>query len=622
MKEMDKTCNITFQPMGLWVEVPSGSSLLEAATLAGIEIRSECGGKGLCGKCKVRVSPKEAVGGTEKKELELFSQEELGKGWRLACLCRILGSLQVEVPQESLETREGYGKTNLRGKYRSSPAVRRVVLENAASCGREKASSDLVGCILERMVRAGLEPQGIWWDPQALKDLSSPGMTEGDLTLVWHRLKGITGVRRGSCRRSLGAAIDVGTTTLAVYLCDLLAGEILSSAGGANPQRRYGEDVISRIAHASQSTGGLERLQRAVVEGLNSLLKTCLSSAGATKEDLDEVVAVGNTTMLELLAGMNPHALGMAPYLPVTLSPQDLRGADLGLDVPGGVNVHLLPVISGFVGADTLAAIMAQEPHKGDEITLIVDIGTNGELVLGNSEELWATSCATGPALEGAHISCGMRAMAGAIHRVWEEEGKIRWEVLGGKARRPKGICGSGIIDAIAAMREAGILLPSGRLREGAQGVIVDSQGIGRGFRLVEPGDTATGRPLVIELDDVRQVQLAKAALLVGIRFLMRRAGVEKVDRLVLTGAFGARFDWRSAVSIGMLPQEVVCGRVEVVENAAGAGAIMALLDYKRREEAWNLASRVQVLELAQEPDFGMEYPMAMGFPYLETESA
>lgn len=612
---MDNACKITFQPMGLWAEVPPGSSILEAATLAGVVIRSECGGKGLCGKCRVKIHPLEAAREPEKSEQEFFSPEELLEGWRLACLCQILESLQAELPRESLETQERYGKEILGGKYEAHPAVRRVVLEHEATQAPKEAPWDLVGRSLERMLRAGVEPQGIWWDLQALRDLSSPDLTEGSLTLVWHRLKGITGVRKGSCRSSLGAALDVGTTTLAVYLCDLLTGEILASAGGANPQRKYGEDVISRIAHASQTPGGLKRLHRAVVEGFNTLIGICLRRAGAQREDLDEAVAVGNTTMLELLAGVNPHALGVAPYLPVTLSPQNLRAGDLGLDLPGGVNVHILPVISGFVGADTLAAILAQEPHKEAQVTLVVDIGTNGELVLGNSRALWATSCATGPALEGAHISCGMRAAPGAICRVWQEQGKFRWEVLGGGACRPKGICGSGIIDAMAAMRKADILLPSGRLREGAEGVIVDSQGVGRGFRLLEPAHTATGRPLVIELGDVRQVQLAKAALCVGIRFLMRRAGLEKVDRLVLTGAFGARFDWRSAVSIGMLPQEVVSGRVEVVENAAGLGAVMALLDYRRREEAWQLASRVQVLELAQEPDFGIEYPLAMNFP-------
>lgn len=621
MNHEHQTCKISFEPMGLCAEVQFGASLLEAAGLVGIELRSDCGGNGLCGKCKVKVHPVGAAGEPEKNEKEFFSGEELLEGWRLACLCRALGELSVEVPQEALETQDGSGKTGIIGRYPADPAVRRVVLEGSARADLEEGPADLVGGILGRMARAGMEPQTTW-DPQALRDLSQPAMLEGDVSLVWHRLRGITGVRRGSWTRSLGVALDVGTTTLAAYLCDLCTGEVLGSSGAINPQRRYGEDVISRIGYASQSQGGLEKLRQAVVEGLNGLIRKCLKGAGAQKDELDEVVAVGNTTMLELLVGMNPHALGMAPYLPVTRSPQDLRGADLGLDVPGGANVHLLPVISGFVGADALAGILAQEPHKGHEATLIVDIGTNGELVLGCSQALWATSCATGPALEGAHISCGMRAAAGAIHRVWEEDGKLRWEVMGGASHPPRGICGSGIIDAMAAMRKAGILLPSGRLKEGACGVVVDSQGVGRGFTLVQPDQTTTKRPIVIELEDVRQVQLAKAALFVGIKFLMRRAGVERVGRLVLTGAFGARFDWRSAVSIGMLPQEAASGQVQVVENAAGVGAVMALLDRKRREEAWDLVSRVQVVELAQEEDFGLEYAMAMGFPPMEAEPA
>jgi uncharacterized 2Fe-2S/4Fe-4S cluster protein (DUF4445 family) len=265
-----------------------------------------------------------------------------------------------------------------------------------------------------------------------------------------------------------------------------------------------------------------------------------------------------------------------------------------------------------------MGAILSEKPHEADEMTLIVDIGTNGEVVLGNRDELWVTSCATGPALEGAHISCGMRAAPGAVHRVQidQKTHKVSLEVLGDSdGARARGICGSGIIDAAASMLKSGLMLPNGRIKDNMPGVITDAQGVGRQFVLVPSEESATGREISLSLKDVRQIQLAKAALSVGIRFLMKRSGVERIGRMVLTGAFGARFDWRNAVVIGMLPEQAVCSDVRIVENAAGVGAIESLLDKKKREEANDLAGRIRFLELAREPDFAVEFPMATIFP-------
>lgn len=620
MDQRTDTCEVILEPAGISLEMPRGTTISEAASSAGVRIRADCGGQGLCGKCRVKVHPLQMASVPQIRERELLSQAELEAGIRLACQCEVEGPLKVEVLPETQEAEETLGKTSLTGRFQVDPTVIRVVLGRPAPRSTPSLPRhDLVEHLVERMAQVGIGPH-LRLDPEALRELSLIPSLEEDLSVVCHKVRGVTGVRAGVRPRSLGVAMDIGTTTLAVYLCDLDRGEILASAGASNPQRRFGEDVISRVALASQGRGPMETLHRAVIEGLNRLMGRCLARAEADPEDVDEVVAVGNTCMVELFCGINPKELGRAPYLPVARHPLDLRAGDLGLEIPAGANVHVLPVISGFVGADAVAGILAQQPYRSPGTELIVDIGTNGELVLWNSGLLWATSCATGPALEGAHISCGMRAMPGAICRVWEQEGRFRWEVLGDGLHPPKGICGSGIVDAMAAMRKAGVLLPNGRLREGAPNVTLDAEGVGRGFRLVEPAETATGKPLVIKLEDVRQIQLAKAALCVGIRFLMRRAGVERVDRLVLTGAFGASFDWHSAVSIGMLPAQAVSGQVQAVENAAGKGAVMALLDHKKREEAWELASMVQVVDLAQEPDFQVEYPMAMGFPPLTGE--
>jgi uncharacterized 2Fe-2S/4Fe-4S cluster protein (DUF4445 family) len=280
--------------------------------------------------------------------------------------------------------------------------------------------------------------------------------------------------------------------------------------------------------------------------------------------------------------GPSPYGLGVFPYFPLTLTPPVFSAGDLGLATDPAVPVFLMPVVSGFVGGDTMAAILADRPHERDDISLIVDIGTNGEVVLGNREGLWVTSCATGPALEGAQISCGMRAVSGAIHRAWPDEkrSRVAYEVLGNEGKnRPMGICGSGIIDAIAAMRQIGAILPNGRLDETFHGVASDETGIGRYYTLADENQTATGSDISVTLKDVRQIQLAKGALSTGIEFLMRKAGIGKIDRTVLTGAFGARFNWKNALAIGMLPPVVAQGEVIPKDNLAGVGVVMALLD-------------------------------------------
>ena len=288
-------------------------------------------------------------------------------------------------------------------------------------------------------------------------------------TLVVHEETGLRRILAGKQTASLGFAVDLGTTSVAGYLCDLKTGTLLAADACVNPQRRFGEDVISRISRINEKDEHLDQFQRLAAEGINFLMTRCLEQVGATTADIDEVAVCGNTTMQQVFAGLHPNGLGVFPYFPLTLTPPVFSAGDLGLATDPAVPVFLMPVVSGFVGGDTMAAILADRPHERDEITLIVDIGTNGEVVLGNREGLWVTSCATGPALEGAQISCGMRAVSGAIHRAWPDENnrRVAYEVLGNEGNnRPMGICGSGIIDAIAALRQIGAILPNGRLDE------------------------------------------------------------------------------------------------------------------------------------------------------------
>lgn len=607
---------ITFEPMGISSQACEGQSIMEAADGGNIILRSDCGGQGSCGQCLVSIHPITHLSAVTDSEVALLQPEQIQNGYRLACQAKIRGALSVSVSDSVLESREAVGKSGVDETYSCDATVKRIVLSKKVLPGPEDiAAKDSIQVIRNRVKKAWGQ-EVMFREVEALRMLSRLQSGIDAITLVNHYQKGVTAVLDGERSNSLGIAVDIGTTTLAVYLCDLQKGKVLKSASSANPQRRFGEDVISRIAYANENADGLLRLQKSIIDEINILTNQCVRATGADLQDIDEVTVVGNTTMEQILMGLHPRGLGVSPYLPVFSGFHDVGARDLGIALNPATNVYVFPVISGFVGGDTVGVILSERPYERDDITLIVDIGTNGELVLGNKKGIWTTSCATGPALEGAHIHCGMRATAGAIEKVSinPTDYTVTYDVLG-KATPPRGICGSGIIDAVAEMLRAGLILPTGRIQEGLPGVCVDGEGIGRKFVVVSADDASVKKEIAITLKDIRQVQLAKSALSVGIRLLMRKAGFNHFDRLVLTGAFGARFNWKNAVAIGMLPGISYRTEVKVVENAAGRGAIMALMDRKLRKKIYDVAGQVQALELAQEPDFAEEFATATLFP-------
>ena len=375
---------LRFEPAGISCEVEEGREVFDAAASCGVNLRSDCGGRGHCGKCRIVAQPADCLLPATDEERSALTPERFAAGERLACLAIVAGSGTITIPDVRPEDGEVFGKTGIRGAYSVDRTVERLVLPAPGRAQEEvDPSRDVVGRTVER-VRALLGKEIFFREPAALRDLSRRSPDEGPVTLVAHAQKGVTAVLHGARTRSLGIAVDVGTTTLALYLCDLEDGTILGSTGAANPQRRYGEDVISRIAFAAEHENGTELLQKAVVREIDTLGAHLLESFGLDPQDVDEMTIVGNTTMETLLAGFDPHTLGLAPYRPLSRHPGDFRAADLGFSFHPGANVHLFPVISGFVGGDTLGAILSEKPHEKDEISLIVDIGTNGEVVVGN----------------------------------------------------------------------------------------------------------------------------------------------------------------------------------------------------------------------------------------------
>lgn len=602
------------EPLGLKVDYEPGATVLEITQKAGLFLRADCGGQGFCGKCQVKAAPSENLSPPNGVEEAALEADQLREGYRLACQCRAHGQVTITLPA-GLDKGEGaLGKTGLTGQFPPDPMVSRRVF---APTGELRLEDHAMGDLVSWMGQ-GLGQMDLRFSRAALAGLAQPAAYKGPLTLVAHREMGVTAVWPGVRKASLGLAVDLGTTTAAGYLCDLAAGRILAAAGQANPQRRYGEDVISRIKYADTAPDNLAALSRLAVETVDALAARLLQQVGAGPEELDEVCLVGNTTMQHLFCGLSPCSLGHAPYLPVSKGALDLSAGELGLSLPAGVNVHVFPVMAGFVGGDAVAAALAEEVRGRAGSLLVVDIGTNGELVLMKGEDCWAISCATGPALEGAHISCGVRAAPGAVHKVAEDgPDALACSILGGGENPAVGLCGSGLIDAVAALRRQGRMRANGRLVEGAPGVESDEKGIGRFVQILPGAACHEGRPLRLALDDVRQLQLAKAALSVGIEIMLEQAGVDRVDTTVLTGAFGSRFNWRNAVDIGLLPKQAASGQVLAVENAAGAGAVMALVNRGYRARADELAQKARVIELSMEPEFSMRFAMGANFPEL-----
>jgi uncharacterized 2Fe-2S/4Fe-4S cluster protein (DUF4445 family) len=633
---------IVFMPSGKRGRFPVGTPLLQAARTLGVDIDSVCGGRSLCGRCQVLVmegdfskhgvsSRAEHLAPLSAAEQSYAERRPLASGHRLSCSAQICGDLVIDVPQSSQVHRQVVRKAAEARPITLDPVVHLHYVEVREPDMRDPAGD------LQRLLEA-LQRE---WNLGALQvDLCvlqqlQAALRQGHwrVTVAVHATTQLIGIWPGFHDRLYGLAVDVGSTTIAAHLCDLESGEVVASSGAMNPQIRFGEDLMSRVSYAMMHPGGAQQMTAAVRAALNQLIAEVSGEANISATDILELSVVGNPIMHHLLLGIDPVELGGAPFALATDAPLSLQAAALGLSVHPGARLYTLPCIAGHVGADAAGMILAERPDLSDALTLLVDVGTNAEIVLANRERILACSSPTGPAFEGAQISCGQRAAPGAIERVRIDAATLepRFKLIGSDlwsdqsgfapaiaATGITGICGSGIIEVIAEMYLAGIISQDG---------VIDGELAARSDRIVATGRTFAyvlhrGEvTLSITQNDVRAIQLAKAALHAGARLLMDHMGVQQVDRIRLAGAFGSHIDVKYAMVLGMIP-DCDLSQVSAAGNAAGTGARIALLDGQSRRTIEALVRRVEKIETAIEPQFQARFVEAMGIPHSSEDYA
>ncbi len=669
MSESQSTHLVVFQPSGRQRRVAEGMSLLDAARQLGVDIDSICGGRQTCGKCKILIetgafakhaieSSSAHVTPVDEAERAYFARHPAsnGGGARLSCAACVMGDVLVTVPPESQARKQIIRKTATERAITIDPIVRQVFVEvEPHRLGERRGDWERLQEALHREWGFG----GLRIDLQALRRLG-PALRDGKqqiTVIVWNDLE-VIDVQPDYHEGLYGLAVDVGSTTVAAHLCDLHTGEVLATESIMNPQVTYGEDLMSRVSYAMMHDDGLKKMHEAIIAGLNKLAGMTAHAAGLRGRDVHEIVLAGNTVMHHILLGLDPTDLGGAPFTLATHAPIDIKARDLGLKLHPGANVHFMALEAGHVGSDNVGVLVAEAPDQQDEIMLVIDVGTNAEILLGNRERLLSCSSPTGPAFEGAQITHGQRAAPGAIERVRMDPvtKKPRFKVIGRDGWSDElppeelgatGICGSGIIEVVAEMFTAGILRADGRFAESPLSVVsgqlqdvVDGEqpttdngqrttdngqrttdrvrwhGTKAEYILATADQTATGAEIVVTQDDVRNIQLAKGALYAGCKLLMHRRGVEKVDKIVLAGAFGSYIDPLRAMVLGLYP-DCDLSKVYPVGNAAGDGARIVLLSKARRAEAARAARRVEYIETAIDPEFQTEFVGAMHLPHM-----
>jgi uncharacterized 2Fe-2S/4Fe-4S cluster protein (DUF4445 family) len=594
---------VDFEPIGRRGQCPGDGSLLDCARHLGVALVSVCGGNGTCGGCRVQMLAGQ-VSEPTSAERDALSEAELAAGYRLACQVRPLSDCRLRVPAESLSTPQRTQIDGLEVSVPPDPAVSRYRLElepSSLEAPEADAESLLQGLERQHGVACGSV------DIEVLRELS-PRLRSCDWRISASVRAGeVVAVGLWSSQH-LGLAVDLGTTKIAAYLVDLSTGQTLASRGIMNPQIAYGEDVISRIARTRESPAEAKQLQEIVIESLNQAAAGLCAEVGAAPAEIVDAVAVGNTAMHHLLLRLPVEQLALSPYVAAVRGALDIKARDIGLRIAPGAYVHLPPVIAGFVGADHVAMLLAVGASRREGLVVALDIGTNTEVCLVSDGRMTTASCASGPAFEGAHIKHGMRAADGAIEHLRLVDKRVEYQTIGGAP--PVGICGSGILDAVAQLYRAGVLSANGRMNTGHPRV--HAREAEREFILVSEEERGERGALAIAQKDVREIQMAKGAMRTGIHLLLEDSGrsEDEISEVIIAGAFGSYINVESATTIGMLPP-LPLDRFRQVGNAAGTGARLILISKEKRAEAEALAGGVGYLELAAAAGFTRAFAQA-----------
>ncbi len=639
MNEQAKLAKVVFQPSGRRGSFPVGTPLLDAARSLGVYVESVCGGRGICGRCQISVSEgtfakenltssTDHLEGATEAETRYATLRNLASDRRLSCQAKILGDLVVDVPTDAQTNRQVVRK-RAEAKHIDADSAISLITVSIDEPDMETPRGDIDRLREALASEAGLTDLAV--DPILLPSVQTV-LRKGKWTVTAAVYADealqptITALWPGEKKAVYGLAVDIGSTTIAAHLCNLKNGRTVSSAGTSNPQIRFGEDLMSRVSYVQMNPSKLPDLTRAVREAINALVGKLVGDVGAERSDILDATFVGNPVMHHLFLGIDPVELGGAPFALAASDAMVLTARDLSLELNPGARVYMLPCIAGHVGADAAAATLSESPYSHDEITLLVDVGTNAEIVLGNKNRLLAASSPTGPAFEGAEISSGQRAAPGAIERIRIDKDTLepRFKVIGvdewsdeeGFAEKidsvgVTGICGSGIIEAVAEMYLAGLITEDGVIDGALAARTPRVQAQGRTFSYLIADEDVE---ISILQTDIRAIQLAKGALYAGVKLLQDKLGTYSLDRIRLAGAFGSYIDPQYAMVLGLIPDCPLDG-VTGVGNAAGTGARMALLNRGYRREIEQTVRDIEKIETALEPKFQEHFVNAMALP-------
>jgi uncharacterized 2Fe-2S/4Fe-4S cluster protein (DUF4445 family) len=634
--EANDDLEITFLPDKKKVTVQKGTTLMEAADLAGLRINSLCGGEGVCGKCKVKI--KDGNVPRPSSSLSMLNKEELQEGYVLACQTPVEGNLTVEVPPESRLEGEQILMDTGAVRYSEPAFIERHPQEEA----KVPFYSPLTSKVYLELPPPSLEDNlsdldRIYRELRRKWDIPILDVELGVLQMLGRLLRQsdwkvtvtlgrqpqglrILQVEPGDrTRRNYGIAVDVGTTTVVVQLVSLMSGEVVASYSSHNRQIRYGEDVISRMIYACDKTNGLSPLNQTVIENINELTQRCLQKGGISSEDVTAVVAAGNTTMTHLLLGLNPCFIRLEPYIPAAGIYPVLNAAEVGIRINANGLIACMPGVSSYVGGDITAGVLASGIDDSAQLSMLLDIGTNGEIVVGNNDWLVCCSASAGPAFEGGGTKCGIRAVGGAIQSVTISDGRVDISTIGGG--KPRGICGSGLIDTIAALFENGMLLPNGKfnVEEPNPGLRRTEEGLE--FVLTPAESSETGRDIVITEYDIGNLIKSKAAVFAAARVLLQSIGMDfpQIDRVFVAGGFGNYLNIKKAIAIGLLP-DLPADRFQFIGNGSVAGARIALVSNHAFEKAHTIAKKMTYFELSVSHDFMDEFIAGLFLPHTNRE--